>query len=508
MSCIPGFDFSYAYNQNAYNQNSYNSYAYNQNLFSSNTYNQNVNYQTSTTRQANFFDNFRNILLGDVGTNSTVGSAQHILDTSFAKAHLNFGVFNPDNSTANLTKKTLQTASTPTINKPSEVHTDKVIFSESERIFLNNIFGDKNSDKANWSRFVGFSEIADTDKDGKVTEEEKDAAFESLATSNNAKKDFKNLVNKDINTTWRELRDVDKEMGTDDDLHLSTDEFSKKIGQDLANAINFDGKSGNKNIDFWEFRKFKQIADTDKDGNLTEEEYAKIKDDFTSGKLTAEELTNDVTSSRARSTKLAGKYTEFYSDEFRGDDTEQIKALLETTGDFALTDYMAFSKLADKNGDNIVDPLERQAAMLKLENDEAAKESLKDYGQQVTNQVDLYKSLDSNDDGKVSEAELAAGMTQKIGDSSLATSFAKDFVATLRQNSKNISLQSVMSFLNYANVNKDSDSTSDELKSSIEKFMNPEDRDDKRGERAKVLSHNWALGTTTKAFKVMTTGHA
>ena len=508
MSLIPGFDFSYVYNQNAYNQNLFSPYAYNQNTYNQNLFSPSAYNQTYPTRQPSFFDYFRNILLADVGTNSTVGTAQHILDTSFAKAHLNFGVFNPNNSTANLTNTTLQTASNPTTNNPSAVHTDKVIFSESERIFLNNIFGDKNSDKANWSRFLGFTEIADTDKDGKVTEEEKDAAFESLATSNDAQKGLKDLVNKDINTTWRELRDVDKETGTDDDLNLSLDEFSKKVGQDLANAINFDGKSGNKNIDFWEFRKFKQLADTDKDGNLTEEEYSKMKTDFASGKFTAEELTNDVTGSRARSTKLVGKYTEFYSDEFRGDDTEQIKALLETTDDFSLTYYMAFSKLADKNGDNIIDPLERQAAMLKLENDEAAKQSLKDYGQQVTNQVDLYNSLDANNDGKVSEAELAAGMTQKIGDSILATSFAKDFVATLRQNCNNISLQSVMSFLNYANVNKDSESTSSELKSSIEKFMNPLERDEKRGERAKVLSNNWALGTTTSAFKVMTTGHS
>ena len=42
---------------------------------------------------------------------------------------------------------------------------------------------------------------------------------------------IKDLVNKDINTTWRELRDVDKEMGTDDDLNLSLDEFSKKISR-------------------------------------------------------------------------------------------------------------------------------------------------------------------------------------------------------------------------------------------------------------------------------------
>lgn len=488
MSLIPGFNFPYAYNQNLYNPNVYN--------------------QTSPTRQPSFLDNFRNILLADVGTNSTVGTAQNILDTSFARAHLNFGIFNPNNSTANLTNTTLQTASNPTTNKPSEVHTDKVIFSESERIFLNHLFGDKNSDKANWSRFLGFNEIADTDKDGKVTEEEKDAAFEALASSSDAQKDLKDLVNKDINTTWRELRDVDKETGTDDDLNLSLDEFSKKVGQDLANAINFDGKSGNKNIDFYEFRKFKQIADTNKDGNLTEEEYAKIKTDFASGKLNAKELTNDVTTSRARSTKLASKYTEFYSDEFRGDDTEQIKALLETTGDFSLTDYMAFSKLADKNGDNIIDPLERQAAMLKLENDEAAKQSLKDYGKQVTNQVDLYNSFDANKDGKVSESELASGMTKKLGDSALATSFAKDFVATLQQNNQNISRQSLMAFMNYSNTNKDINSTNEELKTAVEKFMNPTERDNKRGERAKVISNNWALGVTTSAFKVMTTGHA
>jgi len=459
--------------------------------------------------RGNILNSYKNMLLSDVASTSKVGTAQNILDTSYAKAHLNFGIFNPSNNAVNYYgNNTCSGTTNPVSSKPidekfTKENTDKTIFSQSERIFLNGIFGDKENDKANWSRFLGFTEMADKDGDGKVSEDEKDNAMKLLATNDVAKATLKNLTNKDIATNWRELRDLDKEMGTDDDLNLSVDEFSKKVGSGLANVINVNGNKKNTDIDFYEFRKFKQIADTDADGNLTDAEYASIKDKFEKGELKAEDLTKAVTDTKKRSTSLASKRAEFYSDEFRGDDTNQLKEIYGTEGDFTADDYTAFSKYADSNGDNFVSPTERQAAMLKLENNNEEKTKLKNFREEVANQTKFYESLDTDKNGKITETELAKGMAIKTGDIALAAKFSKDFTATLKQNKDNISKNTIMGFLNYTNTNKDKESTTAEFTSAVEKFMNPLDRDDKRGERAKVISQLWEMNHVTNGYKVM-----
>jgi len=480
-----------------------NSYYGNSSQSSSST---NANYNMAVSRYSLWSNWYKNTAITNYNTGYESGTSEDVQNSAFVKATLNLGVFNPENNSTTVVKTNEEKLKeTQVADNFKSVNTDKTIFSQSERVYLNSIFGDKNSEKSIWNRFVSFSELADTNGDGKITEEEKDKAFLLLTTDENTKKAFVEKNKKEVSTTLRELRDVDKEKGKDDDMNLSVEEFAAKVGSGIANAVNVNGNKNNKDIDWHEFRAFKKMADTDEDGNITDKEYAAIKTKFEKGELKADTISEKVTAEKTRTQSLLKQRAEFYSDEFRGTDTAKLQEIYGTDGDFTEDDYTAFSKYADGNNDGFISPTERQAAMSKLEDNQGEQDILKNYREQVKNQTEFYNSLDTNNDGKVTQTELTKGMTAKLGSrsSKLAERFSKDFVATLKQNENNISKNAIMGLLNYSNPENKAKVNTNDLKDTVNAFMNTKSRDDKRDVRADVIRELWHMNDISKGNKVM-----
>lgn len=345
----------------------------------------------------------------------------------------------------------------------------QVKYTNGEMEKIDSIF---NSDgKVTVCEHLAFTEYADKNKDGVVTDEEKKAALNKLESKKEAKK------LKSLKTTYKnmfkEYLATDEKYGTNDDLKVGLDEFVKQFGENAGKVADQDGDG---KIGKYEYIAFTRTYDKDNDGKLSDSEIKTMKDKVndTAGQKTA------VTSNYNLFKSHRASYTPSISGVLIDDKGVDINK----DDKLDLYENLAFKNIADTNGDGIVSDLEKADAQQKLGYDKETQDKLAKEYAKIQNANNTLSSMDSTKDSSTSKEEFVSYYTSTLG-ATEASKLAEVIDSVLGTDGK-IDNNEMIAFTQYADKNSDGILSKTELTDALKK-LNNSDRTSKREERYKLF---------------------